>query len=100
MSRRIAFLRAVNLGRRRVNMAQLAQLVSGLGYADVWTHINSGNVVFDATGSRAQVERTIETALEDALGFEVTTFVRSTWAREPVASNTTFPLLMCVQTSA
>jgi uncharacterized protein (DUF1697 family) len=77
MSRRIAFLRAVNLGGRRVNMAQLAQLVSGLGYADVWTHINSGNVVFDATGSRAQVERTIETALEDALGFEVTTFVRT-----------------------
>jgi uncharacterized protein (DUF1697 family) len=77
MSRRIAFLRAVNLGRRRVNMAQLAELVSGLGYGDVWTHINSGNVVFDATGSRAQVERTIQAALEDALGFEVTTFVRT-----------------------
>jgi len=77
VSVRIAFLRAVNLGGRRVNMARLVELFSGLGYEHAWTHINSGNIVFDATGSRAEVERSVETALEDALGFEVTTFVRT-----------------------
>jgi uncharacterized protein (DUF1697 family) len=74
---RVAFLRAVNLGRRRVNMASLVELVRGLGYDDVWTHINSGNVVLEASGSRPALEQRLETALEDDLGFEVTTFVRT-----------------------
>jgi uncharacterized protein (DUF1697 family) len=59
-------------------MARLVEIVEGLGYDGVWTHINSGNVVFDATGSRGHLERALERALELAFGFEVTTFVRTT----------------------
>ena len=77
MTTRVAFLRAVNLGKRTVRMASLVEIVEGLGYEGVWTHINSGNVVFDATGSRGGLERALEKALEAALGFEVTTFVRT-----------------------
>ena len=75
--RHIAFLRAVNLGKRTVKMPHLVELVRGLGHEDVWTHINSGNVVFEASGSRTTLERQLEAALEDDLGFEVTTFVRT-----------------------
>jgi uncharacterized protein (DUF1697 family) len=78
MTTRVAFLRAVNLGKRAVRMAHLVEIVEGLGHESVWTHINSGNAVFDASGSRADVEHGLETALEAALGFEVTTFVRTT----------------------
>jgi uncharacterized protein (DUF1697 family) len=74
---RIAFLRAVNLGRRTVKMARLVEIFERLGYADPWTYINSGNVVFDASGSRADLERSIGNALEAEYGFEVTTFVRT-----------------------
>jgi uncharacterized protein (DUF1697 family) len=74
---RVASLRAVNLGKRTVKMPRLVELVSGLGYDDVWTHINSGNVVFETPGSRVTLERQLEAALEDDLGFEVTTFVRT-----------------------
>jgi uncharacterized protein (DUF1697 family) len=74
---RIAFLRAVNLGKRTVSMARLVKVFEELGYEGAWTHINSGNVVFEATGSRAAVERSIGDALEAAFGFEVTTFVRT-----------------------
>jgi len=73
----VAFLRAVNLGKRTVRMPRLVELFRALGYDDVWTHINSGNVVFEASGSRAALERRIETTLEEELGFEVTTFVRT-----------------------
>jgi uncharacterized protein (DUF1697 family) len=73
----VAFLRAVNLGQRKVKMPHLVELFSGLGYQDVWTYINSGNVVFEASGSRAMLERHVETTLEKELGFEVTTFVRT-----------------------
>ena len=77
MTTRIAFLRAVNVGGRTVQMSRLVEVFGGLGYEGVWTHINSGNVVFEATGGRAALERTVEEALESTFGFEVTTFVRS-----------------------
>jgi uncharacterized protein (DUF1697 family) len=58
-------------------MASVRSVVEELGYADVWTLANSGNVAFDATGSRGAIERKIGGALESELGFEVTTFVRT-----------------------
>lgn len=43
----IALLRGVNVGKaRRIAMADLKKLVEGLGYGDVRTLLNSGNVVF------------------------------------------------------
>ena len=77
MTTRIAFLRAVNVGKRTVRMARLVELFGELGYGDAWTFINSGNVVFDATGRRTDLERTIADRLEDEYGFECTTFVRT-----------------------
>jgi len=75
--KRVAFLRAVNVGKRTARSVQLTAAVEGLGYEGVWTHINSGNVVFESTGARGALERRLEEAFEAALGFEATTFVRS-----------------------
>ena len=58
-------------------MSRLVSVCQGLGYADVWSYVNSGNVVFDATGARASVEAAMQKALEDEFGFECTTFVRT-----------------------
>jgi uncharacterized protein (DUF1697 family) len=66
----------VNLGKRTARSAQLVAAAEGLAYSNVWTYVNSGNVVFDAPGSRVQLERELEAAFENALGFEATTFVR------------------------
>lgn len=77
MTTRVAFLRAVNVGRRTAPMAKVAAVCTSLGYDDVWTHANSGNAIFDATGTRESIEHDVADALEAALGFEVTTFVRS-----------------------
>jgi uncharacterized protein (DUF1697 family) len=74
---RVAFLRAVNLGHRTVKMSRVVEVFARVGYDDVWTYVNSGNVAFDAAGSRADVERSIERALESEFGFEITTFVRT-----------------------
>lgn len=49
--RQVALLRGINVGRaKRVAMADLRALVEGLGYGDVRTLLNSGNVVFTASG--------------------------------------------------
>src|SRR5688500_10640437 len=48
------------------------------GFTGVETFIASGNVIFDAKAAAGPgLERRIEAALRDALGYEVPTFVRS-----------------------
>jgi uncharacterized protein (DUF1697 family) len=74
--RYVAFLRAVNVGGRRVSMDRLRALFEELGYEDVSTYIASGNVLFETAGRAADLEQSIEAKLEDALGFEVTTYLR------------------------
>jgi uncharacterized protein (DUF1697 family) len=92
MSVRVGFLRAVNLGRRRVSMSRLAAVCEDLGYSGVWTYLNSGNVVFDTTGARASVEAAMEKALEQEFGFECTTFVRTAKQLRDVVDARPFPL--------
>ena len=49
VARHIALLRGINVGRaRRVPMADLRALMEGLGFVEVRTLLNSGNVVFGA----------------------------------------------------
>ncbi|HEV7813576.1 MAG TPA: DUF1697 domain-containing protein [Janthinobacterium sp.] len=66
----IALLRGINVGRaKRVAMADLRKLVSDLGYTDVCTVLNSGNVVFGgATVPPAESATRIEEALVLKLG--------------------------------
>jgi uncharacterized protein (DUF1697 family) len=74
--RYVAFLRAVNVGGRRVSMDRLRGIFEELGFDDVSTYIASGNVLFQGSGKAAELEHRIEARLEQALGFEVTTFLR------------------------
>jgi len=48
MTRYVAFLRGINLGKRRVKMEQLRRHFEGFGLENVATFIASGNVVFDS----------------------------------------------------
>ena len=64
MTTRVAFLRAVNLGKRRVDMKRLASVTIDSGFDEVWTYVNSGNVVFDGTGRREAIEDRLQTAYE------------------------------------
>ncbi len=50
MATHVALLRGINVGRaKRVGMEDLRGVFAGLGYADVRTLLNSGNVVFTAS---------------------------------------------------
>ena len=60
MTTYVAFLRGVNLGpHRTVSMPRLAELGRGLGYDDVWTCVNSGNLVLSTAERRRTVEREV-----------------------------------------
>lgn len=49
MKRYIAFLRGINIsGRNKVTMTELKKCVERLGYEEVKTYLNSGNVIFSS----------------------------------------------------
>lgn len=68
--RQIALLRGINVGRaKRIAMADLRKLLTDMGFADVRTLLNSGNVVFNCNAKDArQSANRIEEALVMKLG--------------------------------
>ncbi len=78
VTRYVAFLRAINVGGRRVKMDRLRKLFEALGFFDVKTFIASGNVIFDSPAEDTRkLQQRIEDHLRESLGYEVATFVRS-----------------------
>jgi len=68
--RQIALLRGINVGRaKRIAMADLRKLLTDLGFGDVRTLLNSGNVVFNCNARDARLSAVrIEEALVMKLG--------------------------------
>src|SRR5262245_17303086 len=92
MQRYFAFLRAINVGGHTVKMDQLRTLFQALGYANVATYIASGNVIFETPAtSTPALEAQIERHLKEALGYEVTTFIRTAGELAAVAHYEPFP---------
>ncbi len=74
----LAFLRALNVGRRRVSMPALLALFAQAGMTELRTALASGNVRFCSEESDpTRLEKHLETHLRAALGYEVETFIRT-----------------------
>lgn len=92
MPQYIAFLRGINLGKRRPKMEGLRGLFEQLKFTDVSTFIASGNVIFDAKAKdAAKLEQEIEQHLKTALGYGVDTFLRTRAELGAVATYQPFP---------
>ena len=68
--RYVAFLRAVNVGGRRVSMDRLRAAFEELGFARVSTYIASGNVLLRSDRPAAEIKERIEEALPKAFKFD------------------------------
>ena len=77
MKRYIALLRGVNIsGKNKISMPDLKTLFTELGYADVLTYLNSGNVVFSVCEQDESVlADTIRAMIRDRLGLDIPVFV-------------------------
>ena len=76
MATYIAFLRAVNVGKRMFAKAAIVRACEEAGCTDVETYINTGNVrVTTPLRSRAKVEAALEEAFKAEAGFDVPTIV-------------------------
>ena len=79
MTRYIALLRGINVGgNNMVRMTDLRTLLSKMGFEDVQTLLQSGNVVFTGPKkSPAALERELEEALEKGMKVKVDVHVRT-----------------------
>ena len=91
MLRFVALLRAVNVGGRKVPMAELRDLCGAIGWADVATYIQSGNVVFSADGEPQALASQLEKVLKERFGFAVDVVVRSAEQWRAHAAANPFP---------
>jgi uncharacterized protein (DUF1697 family) len=73
MTYSFGFLRAINVGKRRITMADLADTLSQAGLRDVETFIASGNFAFTGQANEADIEM----ALQARFAFFAETFVRT-----------------------
>jgi uncharacterized protein (DUF1697 family) len=72
-----ALLRGINIGpNKRISMSDLRSIVEGLGYTDVETYLQSGNVVFTPGKKGDHAERLSE-AIEKETGHKVAVLVRT-----------------------
>lgn len=77
-TRFVGLLRGVNVGgRNKLSMAAFAEAVRSLGYDDVSTYIQSGNVLFTASGKPRTVEEEITALIDAEFGLTVPVVAQS-----------------------
>ncbi len=93
MTRYAALLRGINVGgRRKVPMAELRDLISGLGWTGVRTHLQSGNTVFDVPPGEPEPPRArLEQAIAGHFGFDVPCLLRTGEELRAVVAACPFP---------
>ncbi|GGY16229.1 hypothetical protein GCM10010384_22860 [Streptomyces djakartensis] len=88
-----ALLRGINVGGgRKVPMAELRTLLTGLGHGDVGTYLQSGQAVFSsAHGDEGSLAAEIARAVEEHFGFGVDVIVRDHAYLKAIAEACPYP---------
>ncbi|WP_375562477.1 DUF1697 domain-containing protein [Bernardetia sp. OM2101] len=78
----ISILRGINVGgKRKILMKDLKELYQNLGFLNIETYIQSGNVVFDSEFNsdldRSEISTKIEKAIFEKYNFEVPVIIRT-----------------------
>lgn len=77
MKRYVALLRGINVGgKNKISMKDLTQYMQELGYVDVCTYLNSGNVIFSTQETdHLAMQETISMCIKDHLALEIPVLV-------------------------
>lgn len=74
----ICLLRGINVGKKQIKMADLKLLFETMGFTDVQTLLQSGNVVMKSTETEVSILATrIEAAIIERYGFESKILLRT-----------------------
>jgi uncharacterized protein (DUF1697 family) len=88
----IALLRAINVGGKGIlSMKELATMCVELGFENVRTYIQSGNVIFNSALPEATVRTRLEQALAERLGKKIDVIVRTAAELRAILDANPFP---------
>jgi uncharacterized protein (DUF1697 family) len=74
----VVFLRGINVGGHIVVKEKLKEAFTSIGFQNVSTYKQSGNIIFEARSANPQeLTALIETKLQTLLGYEVAVFIRT-----------------------
>jgi len=74
----IVLLRGINVGgHRKMPMAELREILSTLGYINIQTYIQTGNVILSSDKPTEKIKSAIEKEIVKHFGFEVSVLVKS-----------------------
>ncbi len=88
----IAFLRGINVGGNNIiPMKELAAICVGIGFKNVRTYINSGNVLFESDLHEEKIREKTEVALKKKMGKDVPVVIRNSKELQSILSANPFP---------
>ena len=75
----IALLRGINVsGQKKIKMADLKEMLDKLGFKNVQTYIQSGNVIFSSEVKEIlKLEEEIKNGIEKTFGFDVSVLIKT-----------------------
>jgi len=75
----VAFLRGINVGgNNMIKMERLREIVAALGFGDVKTYVNSGNVIFETKKTPdKKLAASIHDVIKKEFGMDISVMVRS-----------------------
>ena len=74
----IVLLRGINVsGKNKLPMADLRQILSRLGFQNVQTYIQSGNIILESDLQKEVICNKIKNGIQDKFGFEVPVLIRT-----------------------
>jgi uncharacterized protein (DUF1697 family) len=91
MNTYVAFLRGINVGgNTMVSMKELAAICTQIGFENVRTYLNSGNVIFQSPLPEAVLQKALEKALLEKTGKDIRVIIRSSGDLERVVKDNPF----------
>ncbi len=88
----VAFLRGINVGgKNKIKMETLREVCAALGFENVKTYINSGNIIFETDeATDKNLAAKIENAIEEEFGLKIKVIVRKIAEIEEIIKNNPF----------
>ena len=92
MTTYISILRGINVsGHNIIKMAALKEMYEKLGFSDITTYVQSGNVIFKSkTTESKKLEQTISHEIEKEFGFQIRVIVLTAESLETIINQNPF----------
>ncbi|MEQ6124649.1 DUF1697 domain-containing protein [Pseudotenacibaculum sp. MALMAid0570] len=93
MNKYIILLRGINVsGKNKLPMQELRSMLNDLGYKNVETYIQSGNIILDTEESKNSIASKVKESIQSKFGYDVPVVIRTVEEWETTIENNPYPV--------